>query len=79
MAIFRLDQILGKQGSKAKDVYESKLSLASRIVKVERQVSKIGRTFFNEFDGIFMSFNQVTFHSIEKTNEFFLILIFILK
>ena len=71
MAIFRLDQILGKQGSKAKDVYESKLSLASRIVKVERQVSKIGRTFFNEFDGIFMSFNQVTFHSIEKTNEFF--------
>lgn len=34
----RLDQILGKQGSKAKDVYESKISLASRIVKVERQV-----------------------------------------
>ena len=45
MAIFRLDQILGKQGSKAKDVYESKLSLASRIVKVERQVSKIGEAF----------------------------------
>ena len=35
---FRLDQILGRQGSKAKDVYESKLSLASRIVKTERQV-----------------------------------------
>lgn len=35
---YRLDQILGKQGSKAKDVYESKISLASRIVKVERQV-----------------------------------------
>lgn len=34
----RLDQILGKQGSKAKDVYASKISLASRIVKVERQV-----------------------------------------
>ena len=34
----RLDQILGRQGSKAKDVYESKLSLASRIVKTERQV-----------------------------------------
>ena len=38
---FRLDQILGRQGSKAKDVYESKQSLASRIVKTERQV-KIG-------------------------------------
>lgn len=36
---FRLDQILGKQGSKAKDVYASKISLASRVVKVERQVS----------------------------------------
>lgn len=35
---FRLDQILGKQGSKAKDVYASKISLASRVVKVERQV-----------------------------------------
>ncbi|KAG8240040.1 hypothetical protein J437_LFUL019604, partial [Ladona fulva] len=34
---FRLDQILGKQGSKAKDVYVSKISLASRVVKVERQ------------------------------------------
>ncbi|KDR22146.1 Potassium voltage-gated channel subfamily KQT member 5, partial [Zootermopsis nevadensis] len=36
----RLDQILGKQGSKAKDVYASKISLASRVVKVERQVRK---------------------------------------
>ncbi|CAN8017449.1 unnamed protein product [Ixodes persulcatus] len=36
----RLDQILGKVGSKAKDVYESKISLASRIVKVERAVSE---------------------------------------
>lgn len=35
---YRLDQILGKQGSKAKDVYASKISLASRVVKVERQV-----------------------------------------
>ena len=52
MAIFRLDQILGKQGSKAKDVYESKLSLASRIVKVERQVSKIGGSILIKFDGI---------------------------
>ena len=34
----RLDVILGKVGSKAKDVYESKISLASRIVKVERAV-----------------------------------------
>eukprot|EP00095_Tigriopus_kingsejongensis_P001269 maker-scaffold149_size310270-snap-gene-1.9 protein:Tk01269 transcript:maker-scaffold149_size310270-snap-gene-1.9-mRNA-1 annotation:"hypothetical protein KGM_04614" len=33
----RLDQILGRQGSKAKDVYDSKQSLASRIVKTERQ------------------------------------------
>lgn len=38
---FRLDQILGKVGSKAKDVYESKISLASRIVKVERAVEDI--------------------------------------
>ncbi|XP_046383076.1 potassium voltage-gated channel subfamily KQT member 1 [Ischnura elegans] len=37
----RLDQILGKQGSKAKDVYVSKISLASRVVKVERQVDDI--------------------------------------
>ncbi|KAF5293322.1 hypothetical protein FQR65_LT10987 [Abscondita terminalis] len=37
----RLDQILGKQGSKAKDVYASKVSLASRVVKVERQVDDI--------------------------------------
>lgn len=35
---YRLDQILGKQGSKAKDVYASKISLASRVVKVERSV-----------------------------------------
>jgi len=37
----RLDQILGRQGSKSKDVYESKTSLASRIVNVERQVDSI--------------------------------------
>ncbi|KAI8438442.1 hypothetical protein MSG28_010956 [Choristoneura fumiferana] len=36
-----LDQILGKQGSKAKDVYASKISLASRVVKIERQVDDI--------------------------------------
>ena len=33
-----MDQILGKQGSKSKDAYASKISLASRVVKVERQV-----------------------------------------
>ena len=38
--------ILGKVGSKAKDVYESKLSLASRIVKVERSVSYQKIVFF---------------------------------
>lgn len=37
----RLDSILGKDGSKAKDSYESKHSLASRIVKVERTVSEL--------------------------------------
>ncbi|XP_022689159.1 potassium voltage-gated channel subfamily KQT member 1-like isoform X2 [Varroa jacobsoni] len=37
----RLDLILGKAGSKAKDVYDSKQSLASRIVKVERSVEDI--------------------------------------
>lgn len=35
----RLDLILGKQGSKKKDVYDCNQSLASRIVKVERSVS----------------------------------------
>jgi hypothetical protein len=35
----RLDAILGKSGTKSKDSYESKMSLASRIVKVERTVS----------------------------------------
>jgi len=35
-----LDQILGRAGSKKADVYESQISLASRIVKVERQVDK---------------------------------------
>lgn len=39
IALGRLDSILGKSGSKTKDSYESKLSLASRIVKVERTVS----------------------------------------
>ncbi|XP_022237287.1 potassium voltage-gated channel subfamily KQT member 1-like [Limulus polyphemus] len=37
----RLDLILGKAGSTAKDVYQSKISLASRIVKVERSVEDI--------------------------------------
>jgi len=37
----RLDLILGRQGSKSKDVYDSKTSLASRIVNVERQVDSI--------------------------------------
>ncbi|XP_070208932.1 potassium voltage-gated channel subfamily KQT member 1-like [Littorina saxatilis] len=37
----RLDQILGRQDSKSKDVYESKICLASRVVKVERQVEDI--------------------------------------
>ena len=35
---FRLDVILGKAGSKKADTYDSKISVASRIVKVERQV-----------------------------------------
>ena len=37
----RLDQILGAQGSKGKDVYDSKTSLASKIVNIERQVDSI--------------------------------------
>lgn len=37
----RLDLILGRPGSKGKDVYESKTSLASRIVNVERMVDSI--------------------------------------
>ncbi|TPP62358.1 Potassium voltage-gated channel subfamily KQT member 5 [Fasciola gigantica] len=34
----RLDQILGRQGSKTEDVYDSHQSLASRIVKIEHKV-----------------------------------------
>uniref|UniRef100_A0A8W8NB43 Potassium voltage-gated channel subfamily KQT member 5 n=1 Tax=Magallana gigas TaxID=29159 RepID=A0A8W8NB43_MAGGI len=37
----RLDVILGKVGSKRKDVYDSKHSLASKIDKVERSVEDI--------------------------------------
>ena len=37
----RLDLILGVQGSKGKDVYDSKTSLASKIVNMERQVDSI--------------------------------------
>lgn len=48
--IYRLDQILGKQGSKAKDVYASKISLASRVVKVERSVSEQKKNYGNEIE-----------------------------
>jgi len=41
----RLDIILGKPGSKAKDFYDSKVSLASKIVNVERQVDSIEEKF----------------------------------
>ena len=34
----RLDMILGKQGINKKDAYESKTTLAARIVNTERQV-----------------------------------------
>ena len=37
----RLDQILGKQGINKKDAYDSKTTLASRIVNTERQVDMI--------------------------------------
>ena len=37
----RLDLILGQPGSKSKHVYDSKTSLASRIVNVERMVDSI--------------------------------------
>ena len=37
----RLDMILGKQGINKKDAYESKTTLASRIVNTERQVDMI--------------------------------------
>jgi len=46
----RLDVILGKPGSKAKDTYDSKLSLASRIVNVERQVDTIEEKLQNFLD-----------------------------
>lgn len=42
MGADRLDQILGKAGSKGgKDVYDTKYCLASRIVNVERQVATL--------------------------------------
>nr|QQY02580.1 potassium voltage-gated channel subfamily KQT member 1 [Cryptocotyle lingua] len=37
----RLDQILGRQGGKPEDVYDSHQSLASRIVKIEHKVESI--------------------------------------
>ena len=37
----RLDQILGKQGINKKDAYDSKTTLATRIVNTERQVESI--------------------------------------
>lgn len=37
----RHDQLLGKIGSKSKDVYDSKICLASRVVKIERKVDDI--------------------------------------
>lgn len=37
----RLDQILGKQGINKKDAYDSKTTLAARIVNTERQVDNI--------------------------------------
>lgn len=52
---FRLDQILGKQGSKAKDVYASKISLASRVVKIERQVG---------YDFILLNFDVINIEQI---------------
>lgn len=52
---FRLDQILGKQGSKAKDVYASKISLASRVVKIERQVG---------YDFILLNFDVINIKQI---------------
>uniref|UniRef100_A0A182FH66 Potassium channel voltage dependent KCNQ C-terminal domain-containing protein n=1 Tax=Anopheles albimanus TaxID=7167 RepID=A0A182FH66_ANOAL len=48
-----LDQILGKQGSKSKDVYASKISLASRVVKIERQVDDI-ETKVDSFIDLYM-------------------------
>lgn len=52
--VYRLDTILGKAGSKSVDVYESKISLASRIVKVERSVS-----IFNSYFLYAYWFNKV--------------------
>lgn len=46
----RLDTILGRQGAKEKDVYESKVSLASRIVKVERQARRVASHHVLQFD-----------------------------
>ncbi|XP_048522553.1 potassium voltage-gated channel subfamily KQT member 4 isoform X2 [Dendroctonus ponderosae] len=47
---YRLDQILGKQGSKSKDVYVSKICLAARVVTVERQVDDIYSKIDQFFD-----------------------------
>ena len=41
--VTRLDLIVGQSGSKKGDAYDSKVCLASRLIKIERQVSVILR------------------------------------
>ena len=62
--LFRLDQILGRQGSKAKDVYDSKQSLASRIVKTERQVN-----IFDHFPVYLFHSSSFLFYFSPKVDE----------
>ncbi|XP_076354663.1 potassium voltage-gated channel subfamily KQT member 1-like isoform X2 [Tachypleus tridentatus] len=53
----RLDMILGTSGSKAKDVYDSRISLSSRIVKVERSVEDVEAKIDKLID-IFLEYRQ---------------------
>lgn len=39
--VTRLDLIVGQTGSKKGDAYDSKVCLASRLIKIERQVRVI--------------------------------------
>ncbi len=64
---FRLDKILGS--SKAKDCYDSNtISLASRIVKVERQVRNIFYPLFKVFKSYSILLNRWTILSLNSTN-----------
>lgn len=81
VAVVRLDQILGKQGSssKGKDIYDNKYCLASRIVNVERQVAlmthfSIHSPIYNHlyfYDYLLLFYNHAFFFPIQNVQKTF--------